>query len=187
MLESGKETSRTDRIVIDTDRRGNDKMSLRVIEADKRSHGRLLGNLLSLYLYDLSEFFDLSPDVEGRFTYDYDWEKPGNFAFLAFEDSYPVGFALVEKGSALGNGLDIWDMEEFFVLRPYRRKGTGIWLAHEIYGRFKGKWEIRIGEKNLAALAFWRRSLDGIECTKPEESFVKGNLSMFHCISTTIE
>lgn len=161
-------------------------MDFTLVEANKADHEVLLENLLSLYLYDLSEFFDIALDANGRYTYDYDWSLPHGKPFLAYQGSLPVGFALVNKGSTIGHGDDIQDMQEFFILRSSRRTGAGIWLAHKMYKAFTGRWEIRIGEKNLGALAFWRNSLNDIECTEPEEIFIKAELGGFYCISTTM-
>lgn len=161
-------------------------MDLTLVEANKADHEVVLTNLLSLYLHDLSEFFGFPPDENGWFNYNYDWNSPHGRLFLAFKDMLPVGFALVNEGSAIGHGDDVWDMQEFFILRSSRRTGAGIWLAHKMYKAFTGRWEIRIGEKNLGALAFWRGSLNDIECTEPEETFVEGEFGKFYCISTTI-
>ena len=161
-------------------------MNFELVEANRADHEVIFENLLSLYLYDLSEFFDIEPDGNGRFTYNYDWNSPDGRPFLAYLGGLPAGFALVKKGSAIGHGADIWDMQEFFILRSSRRTGMGIWLAHEMYRAFSGGWEIRVGEKNLGALAFWRSSLDDIECTEPQETFLGGEFGRFYCISTTM-
>ena len=81
--------------------------------------------------------------------------NPDACPFIAYEESRPIGFALVTKGSHLGSDSEVWDMHEFFILRPYRSSGLGFWLAREMYSKFPGKWEIRIGVKNKGAPTFW--------------------------------
>ena len=55
--------------------------------------------------------------------------NPDACPFIAYEESRPIGFALVTKGSHLGSDSEVWDMHEFFILRPYRSSGLGFWLA----------------------------------------------------------
>ncbi len=161
-------------------------MNAELVPANQVDHQELLRSLLHLYMHDLSEYFEISTDRSGWYGYNYDWDNPGNHPFLAFQDSLPVGFALVARGSAITQAKDVWDMNEFFVIRSCRRLGVGLWLAHEMYKNFPGKWEIRIGEKNTGGLAFWRQSLLGLDCNEPTERFLEGTFGFFHCLSTTI-
>jgi predicted acetyltransferase len=48
-------------------------------------------------------------------------------------------------------------VQEFFVLRAFRRKGIGDRAASEIFNHFPGRWQLQVLEKNLPAQAFWRR------------------------------
>ena len=48
------------------------------------------------------------------------------------------------------------DMSEFFVMRKYRRSGTGREAARRVFALFPGAWQVRQLHGNDAATAFWR-------------------------------
>jgi len=120
----------------------------------------LLSNLLELYIHDMSEVFphlQLGPD--GRFGYSrlpLYWSEPDRrFAFLIRCDGRVAGFILVTRGSPAVPDPTVLDVAEFFVLRQYRRAGTGRQAAFLLWNRFGGTWIVRVLEKNRGALAFW--------------------------------
>ena len=55
----------------------------------------------------------------------------------------------------------VWDMVEFFVARAYRRRGVGTEIAHEVWRRFPGRWEVRVMPANRAAYDFWEHAIRG--------------------------
>ena len=122
----------------------------------------VLANLLELYVHDLSEFFDVELQPNGRFGYpslSRYWQEPGRFPFLVKVDGQLAGFALVCRGSRINDDPRIWDMAEFFIMRGYRRRGIGAALAQEVWRHFPGKWEVRVRESNTTALAFWEAAI----------------------------
>jgi predicted acetyltransferase len=50
-------------------------------------------------------------------------------------------------------------MAEFFVVRGYRRRGIGTAIAHDVWRRFPGPWEVRVMQANHSALHFWERAI----------------------------
>jgi predicted acetyltransferase len=130
------------------------------IEPATPRDAELLGNLLQLYLYEITEFEhrDIGPDglFEHRRLDDYGCED-GPCALLARAAGRPLGFSLVHEGSILdAAATNVRTIAEFFVLRAHRRRGLGRLLARETFRRFRGRWEVRVGEANLPAQAFWR-------------------------------
>ncbi|MGH9693031.1 MAG: GNAT family N-acetyltransferase [Bryobacteraceae bacterium] len=122
----------------------------------------ILANLLELYVHDFSEFFDIDLGVDGRFGYKplpLYWRDPSRHPFLVRMDGKLAGFVLVKKGSEVSDNPSVWDMAEFFVLRGYRRRGIGIDVAHEVWRRFRGVWEVRVMEANISAYQFWERAI----------------------------
>ena len=124
----------------------------------------LLSNLLELYIHDMSEVFphvQLGPD--GRFGYSglpsY-WSEPDRrFAFFIRCDDRIAGFILVTRGSPAVPDPNVLDVAEFFVLRQYRRAGTGRQAAFLLWHRLRGGWIVRVLENNEGALAFWRDTI----------------------------
>ena len=122
----------------------------------------ILANLLELYVHDFSEFVDLHLGQDGRFGYEklpLYWTEPGRHPFLAAVDGRWAGFVLVKLGSEVSGDDSAWDMAEFFILRGYRRRGTGSAVAQEVWRRLPGPWEVRVMERHLEALRFWERAI----------------------------
>ncbi len=125
-------------------------------------HAPILANLLELYAHDFSEFHDVELGADGRFGYKYlplYWIDPGRYPFLVRMDGKLAGFVFVRRGSAISGNESVWDMAEFFVLRGYRRRGIGTAVAHEVWKRFPGFWEVRAMPSNRAGRHFWKRAI----------------------------
>lgn len=128
-------------------------------------------NLLQLYQYDFSEFAGGVVLDDGLFPYhadfDAEWSRlcPRTFLLRALDVEprsgvqgwHLAGFATISEGPL---GLDTastqWNMEDFFVLRKYRRVGAGRFLALQCFERFRGRWEVAEYQSNTVAQAFWR-------------------------------
>jgi len=123
----------------------------------------LLANLLELYIHDLSEVFALETDDQGRFGYDrlplYWEETEGRFPFLIRRGARVVGFALAMRGSPASENPDDLDLQEFFVLRRYRRMGVGREAARLLWNRLPGRWIVRVSRGNRVALRFWSATI----------------------------
>ena len=122
----------------------------------------VLANLLELYAHDFSEFYHIEPGEDGRFGYDplpLYWSEPGRHPFLVRVDGKLAGFVLVKRGSELSGNETAWDVAACFVLRGYRRRGIGTHIAHEVWRRFPGLWEVRVMQSNVPARNFWARAI----------------------------
>lgn len=121
----------------------------------------LIGNLMELYIYDFTEFADSDHlDETGRFGFDrldsY-WQESHRHPFLLRVDGHPAGLALVRTGiEALTGEAGVNDVTEFFVMRRYRRSRAGEAMAHHVWNRFPGRWQVREIAANRPAHAFWR-------------------------------
>src|SRR5262249_53587201 len=116
-----------------------------------REQQQVLANLLELYVYDFSELLSLDTQEDGRFGYKHlplYWSEAGRHPFLARVDGKLAGFVLVKRGPGVSCNEVVWDIAEFFVLRRYRRHGVGMRVAHEVWRRFPGTWEVRVREGN---------------------------------------
>ncbi len=116
----------------------------------------LVDNLIQLYAHDFSEFHHVELDSRGRFTYaplPLYWSDPARHPFLVRMDGRLAGFVLVQRNETA------WDMVEFFVLRGFRRRGVGTAIAHDVWTRFPGRWEVRVMQANHSALPFWKRAI----------------------------
>jgi predicted acetyltransferase len=122
----------------------------------------ILANLLELYAHDFSEFHSIDLGTDGRFGYPLlplYWSEPDRHPFLVRVNGMLAGFVLVNRGSGVSGNETVWDMAEFFVIRGYRRRGVGTQVAHEVWRRFPGAWEVRVMRSNTSAYHFWARAI----------------------------
>jgi len=127
-----------------------------------REQEPILANLLELYAHDFSEFQALELGPHGRFGYKnlpLYWVEPNRHPFLVRLNGKLAGFVLVKRGSEISDNETIWDMAEFFVVRAYRRRGIGAQIAHEVWRRFPGLWEVRVMEANRLGHQFWEHAI----------------------------
>lgn len=150
----------------------------------------VLQNLFELYEHDFSEMTgdDVGPD--GRFAradfWDGVWQRPGAHHFLLKVDGRWAGFAWLVTGlSYVTPDADCVWMDEFFILRKFRRRGWGERLATRLFDRFPGVWEVGEIPANTPAQAFWRRIIgrytggDFREVVLDDERW-RGPVQVFH-------
>ena len=118
----------------------------------------VLARLLQLYLYDFTEFEYQPVGDDGRYSYRYldEYWAPAageerHAYFIRFEGGELAGFALIR----VVNGSNV--MSEFFVMRPYRRGGTGSTAAKAAFEAHPGEWIVHEHPRNGVAQAFWRK------------------------------
>jgi predicted acetyltransferase len=133
---------------------------------ENEADAELLGNLMELYVHDLSAIFlqvELGPN--GRFGYphldSYLARAEGKRAFVMRCEGRVAGFALVKRGSPASDDPNVQDVAEFFVLRRFRARGVGRVAAERLWSDLPGSWIVRASAKNPAAVAFWRRVVSG--------------------------
>lgn len=117
----------------------------------------VLHRMLELYQYELSEIWDQDLDALGEYGYALDryFGTPGCHAFVARSSGRLAGFALVDGAVKVGKSGQ-W-MDQFFILKKYRRAGLGAALARHAFDAVPGAWEVGQMPANHAAQAFWRR------------------------------
>lgn len=135
-------------------------LSLEKVSTD--CHRDVLRRLMEFYLYDFSSFMECFPNERGSF------EDAPPFSYISNPkvDSYLVqvegrlaGFVMVLLHSRLSGDPRVRDLNQFFILRSYRRNGIGTQAAHMVLRLYPGCWEVRCLESNTAAKAFWERTI----------------------------
>lgn len=116
-----------------------------------------LQRMLELYQHDLSDIWDQDLDAHGEYGYALDryWDTEGHHPFVITAGTAYAGFALVNQAVRVGTHGH-W-MDQFFVLKKYRRRGAGQFLARTVLAALPGRWEVGQMPANLAAQAFWRK------------------------------
>ena len=125
-----------------------------------------LRRMLELYQHDLSDIWDQDLDVHGEYGYSLDrfWSNKDCHAYVATVADRYAGFALVNRAARVGP--DAHWMDQFFVLKKYRKGGVGRHLARQVLASLPGQWEVGQMPENHAAQAFWRSVV--ASCTSGE-------------------
>lgn len=116
-----------------------------------------LQQMLELYQYELSDIWHQELDAQARYGYDLSRHQEARrfFAHVALDGSQYVGFALVAP-ACVTRSEGSW-MEQFFILKRYRRGGAGSELAKHTFFSHPGPWEVGQMPANIAARDFWRQ------------------------------
>jgi predicted acetyltransferase len=116
-----------------------------------------LQRMLELYQHDLSDIWDQDLDAHGEYGYELDryWRDPTCHPYVFVADGHYAGLALVD-GRVRIAGASFW-MDQFFVLRKYRRRGFATQAAKTIFDRHPGAWQVGQMPANRPAQAFWRK------------------------------
>ena len=128
----------------------------------------VLRNLFEHYLHDMAQWFEFDTELDGRYSYPTNevWEK-GYDVYFAYAESMPIGFGLVGSAESWTGNAAMRDMDEFFVIRRYRRHGVGATFANHLWDQYPGDWLVRVLQGNLPAMPFWR----GIIAARTENAF----------------
>lgn len=119
-------------------------------------------NLSGCYIYDLSEYTGWACPESGRFAgcddFFADWRAGTNYPYVLRVDGELAGFA----GVAVDAETREFVMQEFFVLRKFRRRGVGQAFAHQLFDHFRGNWMVGQLVANEPAMAFWPRAIQAL-------------------------
>jgi predicted acetyltransferase len=106
----------------------------------------------------------------------------------------PVGFAMVRRRTPAQTGgtrpaaeapeatkaavpvATEFSMAEFFIARPWRRRGIGAQAVRMLFDRFDGQWLISEHVSNSTAVTFWRRVVTAYTHGKYQERIVNGEV-----------
>ena len=116
-----------------------------------------LQQMLELYQYNISDIYLQNTDAEAKYGYNLDRHRQDQrfHAHVALEGSQYIGFALVAP-AIVTRKEGSW-LEQFFILKRYRRSGAGRALALHVFQTYPGLWEVGQMPANHAAQAFWRQ------------------------------
>lgn len=131
-------------------------MKLKPVGAEDRE---LLWNITQKYLYELTNYYDKEMDGQGNIAYRYFdayFTDPKRKALLIYEQQLLVGFAMLHPYSSIDGEPD-HVLAEFTVFPMFRGRGLAAKAAEELFRQFKGCWEIKYSERNIAAKSLWNK------------------------------
>jgi predicted acetyltransferase len=144
------------------------EMQIEIIPA-KIEQKPIVANLLELYAYDFTEFFDFDIGDSGFYGYEWlplYWSDPNRFPYLVYVDGKLAGLVVIQKGSPITDDREIYDVAEFFIMRKYKRKKIGSSVAFKIWEMFKGHWQVRVLVENKIACSFWSNTVKNLQVKK---------------------
>jgi len=131
----------------------------------------LIQNLIRFYVYDMSQYTEWKCPPNGLFGGADD--QPYYFGRIPQdpEDRWPDGWSGKGFKIMVGNEIarfclvrfysngdvHLNDIGEFFILRKFRGKSLGKQVAHAMFNRYRGKWQVRQMLENRPAQTFWRK------------------------------
>ena len=133
-------------------------MKIEVAEAT-RTDEPALERLFQLYQYDFSEIMGGDVGDDGLFHYlslGEVWNDDRSHVYIMRVEGQLAGVAIVIQRSHFSGDPDITFMDEFFVMRKYRRVGAGSEFATRLFDMFPGRWEVAEVAPNTDGAAFWR-------------------------------
>ena len=145
------------------------------LESATAMDATLLGNLMELYIHDLSAMFpQVELGVDGRYGYpglpSYLAGDGSRWAFVILHEKRVAGFVLARRGSPASDDPSVLDIAEFFVLRQFRARGVGRAAAALLWNRMPGSWTIRAAAANPGAITFWRGAVADYTSERATES-----------------
>src|SRR5581483_9230343 len=108
----------------------------------------------------MAEWLEFDTKTDGSYSYDTSliWAMGAN-VYLAKADDLPAGFAIVGSANEWLGDIGAHDVDEFFVIRRFRRHGFGRRMATLLWNEHPGEWLVRVVESNAPAVAFWRTAI----------------------------
>lgn len=131
-------------------------MNIEVIPANYE-YLTVVQNLARFYVYDLTEFMGWPCPESGLFggcdEFLEDWRNDRNFPYVLRVEGELAGFAGVKRNEGVHGECFV---QEFFILRKFRRKSVGRSIATWLFDKFPGRWRVQQLLQNSPAIDFWR-------------------------------
>jgi predicted acetyltransferase len=134
-------------------------MTVDVREVAPADH-KAVERMMELYQHDFSEFDDHDLEPDGLYHYpdlELYWSEPAYRAHVVTVAGKWAGFALSSDDVRCAGCQR--SLDEFFVIRKYRRRGVGQRVAMTLFDQIPARWEVRVHHRNAPAATFWHKIL----------------------------
>lgn len=118
-------------------------------------------NVYQYYIYEMSLFYEKYLGNSGLFDFDTNqfdkyWLEDQHWPYFIMVEGNIAGFCLLRQ---ISEGEQRYDIEQYFVLNKYQRKGIGASTLEALVNNHPGKWQVRVLPNNLSAICFWEASI----------------------------
>ncbi|MCE5293612.1 MAG: GNAT family N-acetyltransferase [Chlamydiales bacterium] len=124
----------------------------------------VIQNMGRFYVYDMSEYMGSEegwqmPEDGLYQCIDFKkyWQTDGAFPFLIRYKGELAGFVIVDKKGS-DDTID-FNIAQFYILRKFKGKGLGAFVARECFDVFRGVWEVMVMPQNTGAYQFWNKTI----------------------------
>lgn len=118
--------------------------------------------LMHSYYQDLSVFTSFLYDDDTSFEHSlvekYFDDDNKDIQIIKYKKNI-IGFVFYHHYSHLNNDSNTNDIEEFYILREYRKLGFGRKLIKSVFMELSGRWEVRVRLENKLGLSFWKKTI----------------------------
>ena len=121
-------------------------------------------NLGRFYVYDMSQYLGSEEGWECPEDGLYEcidfkkyWEVSDAFPFLIRYKNELAGFVIIDKKGSEPK-ID-FNIAQFFILRKFKNKGIGKYVAQQCFDQFPGVWEVMVIPGNDGAYQFWHSTI----------------------------
>lgn len=135
-----------------------------MIEANSEDFS-IIERMWPFYVYDLTRYCGHKPGWKNPTDHTFKndnvahyFEGTNSHTLLIYIVNENVGFVNIKKLDVMPE-VD-WYMNEFYIISKYQRHGIGQEVANQILEKYTGEWSIGILPENLAALHFWRKTIN---------------------------
>lgn len=134
-------------------------VKLKLLPASVEVDYPIIQNMATYYAYDLSEYMGWPQEKDGTASIGMDyiqyWTQPDTFPFIIKYEDELVGFVIIDK--KVVNPSNDFNIAQFFILRKFKGKGIGRYMACQCLDQFSGNWEVFVMPGNEGAYRFWRK------------------------------
>lgn len=122
-------------------------------------------NLARFYVYEMSRECGLNSKdwaIPNNGLYEsFDFKnyfiEPHRKAYLIHIDDEIAGFVLIYQTNESKEPL--WHIGEFFVIARFQKHRIGQQIAHKIWKKYRGQWEVSVIPDNKRAVNFWKKTI----------------------------
>ena len=132
-------------------------------------------NMARFYVYEMSRECGLNdkdwaipPDgLYESFDFKKYFTEPHRKAYLIHVGDEIAGFVLLYHTDESKEQL--WHIGEFFIIARFQRNGVGQKIAHDVWKKYAGLWEVSVIRENRKALNFWKKAIATFPTDATEE------------------
>lgn len=121
-------------------------------------------SLFNYYLYEFSDLMGSELNENGTYLRNTSliapyWEKPNHIPYFIKVNGEIAGFIFVRY---FPDEEKLLDIDQFFILRKFKRRGVGSKAFELCLKAHNGNWLVRVLKENESGLSFWQSVIGSV-------------------------